>query len=1037
MTSERFQTPLADLCKYYLGCLSRDAVRDFGVLTSNQRQYVELLQLPLLPDTTSDVWDDPPVKDFLQRFIQERRRLDLYLGYPVRLMQSRSSGRRQNIRVEPLLVFELQFQQEDVYPSLVDLWPDLNLRALRDLSDHESVALAEETRQFQEDLGFSELINEPDLLAELLRGMPTVREAWPWREDIEPDLLPIHPELAAVNDEGIFNRAILLTSESSPYTRGLVEELRALQRMPESSVRETALAGWLDETESSASHIKDDRSLLEVFPLNMEQRSVVYRAMRQPLTVVTGPPGTGKSQVVASIVANCAWRGEKVLVASKSHKAVDVVEERVNTLDSRPLLLRLGPNRYENALAAYMNSLLSALNDPQDAIDYQESISEYQQKLQERKQALSQLDDVVRARNQLDELEQCVQQAREQLGSDVFARIRAVDVDRARIQLRDTSPIVVRATRGHQDFLTRVLWPLLRSRRLEHAEQAVDAINWICEELDSPSPPRQIQDGSDLKEILDQLENRLSLAATVSRYFDAVNDVASRQMTSDITRDLMSITSAVEGITQRLWRSWLRLQSSRLSGQERKLLADYKALLEMKISADAAGEWLGGSAIQRLVRMFPSVASLFPAWAITNLSARGRLPLDPGFFDVLVIDEASQCDIASALPLLFRSKRAVIIGDPQQLRHITQLSPGADLKLLQENNLADGWSYSRNSLYDRAVSLVGNQTLRDHHRSASDIIGFSNAHFYDGRLRVATKHETLRFPDPDSSAIKWVNVLGTVKRPPGGSAFNQEEATVVVNELERLLVDGQYQGSVGVISPFRLQVNKIRDLVHRNERIMQTISSSSLLIETVYKFQGDERDVVLFSPVISGGTPSTTLRFLANSPNTFNVAVTRARATLIVVGDQQACSNSGVDHIEAFAEYVVTGQKWPSGQSSHEVAELAREYPPVSNPDEVSDWERWFYQVLFDYGLRPIPQYSVDQYRVDFAIFREGRMLAIEIDGEYYHRAWTGELVRQDQIRNARLLELGWDVMRFWVYQIRDDTQQCVDRILDWYRSDR
>jgi superfamily I DNA and/or RNA helicase len=72
------------------------------------------------------------------------------------------------------------------------------------------------------------------------------------------------------------------------------------------------------------------------------------------------------------------------------------------------------------------------------------------------------------------------------------------------------------------------------------------------------------------------------------------------------------------------------------------------------------------------------VANVMPGWAVTSLSAKGRVPFESGLFDLVVIDEASQCDIASVLPLLFRAKRAVIIGDPQQLRHISRLTAAND-----------------------------------------------------------------------------------------------------------------------------------------------------------------------------------------------------------------------------------------------------------------------------------------------------------------------------------------------------------------------
>jgi very-short-patch-repair endonuclease len=54
------------------------------------------------------------------------------------------------------------------------------------------------------------------------------------------------------------------------------------------------------------------------------------------------------------------------------------------------------------------------------------------------------------------------------------------------------------------------------------------------------------------------------------------------------------------------------------------------------------------------------------------------------------------------------------------------------------------------------------------------------------------------------------------------------------------------------------------------------------------------------------------------------------------------------------------------------------------------------------------------------------------VDGENYHRHWDGELCRRDQIRSRRLSDAGWDIMRFWVYEIRDDLEGCVERVKVW-----
>ena len=67
---------------------------------------------------------------------------------------------------------------------------------------------------------------------------------------------------------------------------------------------------------------------------------------------------------------------------------------------------------------------------------------------------------------------------------------------------------------------------------------------------------------------------------------------------------------------------------------------------------------------KRLLDYPPFLLEQFPAWAVTNLSVGRLIPLAPGIFDLSVFDEASQCDIASAIPILFRSKRAAVVGDP-------------------------------------------------------------------------------------------------------------------------------------------------------------------------------------------------------------------------------------------------------------------------------------------------------------------------------------------------------------------------------------
>ena len=101
----------------------------------------------------------------------------------------------------------------------------------------------------------------------------------------------------------------------------------------------------------------------------------------------------------------------------------------------------------------------------------------------------------------------------------------------------------------------------------------------------------------------------------------------------------------------------------------------------------------------------------------------------------------------------------------------------------------------------------------------------------------------------------------------------------------------------------------------------------------------------------------------------------------------------------------------------------------------MSDWEVLLYEALYQAGITTIPQYSIEQNLLDLAVIDGDRRLDIEVDGERYHRNWTGELCRRDQIRNQRLYELGWDVVRFWVYEVWDEIDFCVDKVNQWFEK--
>lgn len=283
------------------------------------------------------------------------------------------------------------------------------------------------------------------------------------------------------------------------------------------------------------------------------------------------------------------------------------------------------------------------------------------------------------------------------------------------------------------------------------------------------------------------------------------------------------------------------------------------------------------------------------------------------------------------------------------------------------------------------------------------------------------------------AGVRWVNVTGRTVRPAIGGAFNQEEAKAVVDELRRLVKERGYQGSIGVVSPFRAQANLIREMAFADQALAEQLARQDFLSDTVHKFQGDERDLMVFSPVVSKGITPGAIGFLRNNGNLFNVAITRARAMLLVVGDLAEASNCEVDYLKQFAHYTQGLREKEAGAFAIASQDLGPEYPKVANPEQVSDWERFLYRELYRARIRTMPQYQIEKYALDLAlVVDDNKRLDIEVDGERYHRAWNGELCRRDQMRNQRLYELGWDVMRFWVYEVRDDLAGCIKKVLAW-----
>jgi very-short-patch-repair endonuclease len=1042
------QNLFARLCSYYLRCIAFDLESDVSLFATSRFDDLDYLELtgPTLRLESAAVESHPR----LGRGARARSTTNsLFLGYPTRLRRVRSRRTRwQGLLVEPVLLFALGRDDSGAL-EISDGPPIINPAVVRTLDAPQGGRVIDAVLELQRDLGLLATEVLPSDPRELVRMLRTQRSGWDWVEDIDPDHLSSGTPLSGLEGEGIYNRAVVVRLELPPYTRGLDAELTRLIATAHLQPAGTALSAWVSgDSRTSASAPKDalEQPLLEPLPLNTEQRLAVRRGLTQPLTIVTGPPGTGKSQVVTSLLVNAAFQGKRVLFASKNNKAVDVVETRVNALAPRPVLLRLGSNQYRTRLADLLTSFLAAAgSSEEDALTLRMAEERHATLTRELTRIERDQERFLEARNTLDRSDRLVDSVRHEYGEDRLRQLANVDLNGPSIALTKAHQGWIRSDRSGLAFATRLIWPLIRRRRLRDftisLEACAEAFRALGLDTSNVAAGPHLDLGA-AKAFLEDAARRLEMARVTRTYFQAIAELGSVPSIETLASDHLDLTHRMAANSEGLWRSWVSVQPSTLSQRDRLDLQEFLSALRLTLQADEDDAAVDASIRRRVRELYPKVTRTLPCWAITSLSAHGRLPLEPAFFDLVVIDEASQCDIASALPLLHRAMSAVIIGDPQQLRHISSVPRSRDAQLLEQHGLVeDGlrWSYSTNSLYDLATSMAEPETLiqlRDHHRSHADIIEFSNDHFYDGQLRVATRYERLVLPPRDQAIVKWINLQGTVQRPPAGGAVNEEEAVAVVRTLRELLFVLDYRGELGVVSPFRAQANRIQELASADEELFARLANRNFLVNTVHAFQGDERDLMLFSPVVSLGTPQGALGFLRSNRNLFNVAITRARGALWVVGDLRAALDTDVDYLSAFARYV---QQVGAERSDREPVpahpDLGDEYPPVRNPESVSDWERHFYRALRSIGARPIPQYQVENYALDFALFVGRRKLNIEVDGARYHMDWTGELCRRDMIRNQRLIEQGWEVKRFWVSQIRDDLDGCLQWVARWMRN--
>ena len=422
-----------------------------------------------------------------------------------------------------------------------------------------------------------------------------------------------------------------------------------------------------------------------------------------------------------------------------------------------------------------------------------------------------------------------------------------------------------------------------------------------------------------------------------------------------------------------------------------------------------------------------------PAWVMPLHRLWDMVDAEPGLFDTVIVDEASQAS-GDALALLLLAKRIIVVGDDKQNSPEAVGVPEDSIARLAREHLKQFRFRDEfrpdTSLFDHAErSFEHPITLREHFRCVPEIIRFSNDLCYrDAPLIPLRQAPPNRLPAMESRFVAEGACEGK-----GARILNRAEAAAVVEEIEKVIDDEDYKGkSFGVIA---LQGSAQAHLIEHElaKRLdPETIEAHRLRCGGPAAFQGDERDIV-FLPLVAA--PNVRHRALTTLPDQrrFNVAMSRARDQVRLFHSVRQ-HDLGPDDLRrkliAFFENPLHGA---FAQQSEDLDRLEREARSRRLKGNQPDpYESWFeVDVALELLRRRFavhPQAEVAGYRIDLVVEGTDARLAVECDGDAWHGA---DRYEQDMARQRRLERAGWTFVRIRESVWYADRKAAVKSVVD------
>ncbi|MFC3451373.1 caspase, EACC1-associated type [Amycolatopsis speibonae] len=779
-------------------------------------------------DTSGSIPLDADAADFIER--SEDENTQLWYGYPaVVLLKDRSGNSYRTPRFAPLFIRRVEIVPDEAgdrlkpygevvpHPQLVrELLPSAQAETL--LSTYRSSwqagmhsQMVAEIRHFlREDFGL-------DAVQELRPGAlaPTIDARTP--------------------NSGARNTAVLfLVTPGNNANAQLLKDLEHIAG-PNGRADDTALSAL-----AGANRPADTREWQPVAPLalNDAQRAVLESAMSRPLTVATGPPGTGKSQLVANVVATAVSNGQSVLITSTNNRAVDEVWERCERLVPGALVRtgskgdpKKGRKNYREQEQRSIRSLMAA---PPSTLNEQTSRAVLWQ-------ATKALDQVFKAVNEKAEQERDLLR----IAGDRQASASALGHEANQLRnLFAGANLLELAARADRISRAKLFGSLRRKRFCRAISWQGDRSATTCASLGALAQQEVAWDNA--RTAIANIHDDHTLEVSLGACADDVRALSKQLLETTVRTAVHSGRNNVEAL--------------------------------VRATSGSGTDW------SEIRRSLPYLR----AWAVTNHSIR-RFPTTPGLFDLVIVDEASQCSIPQVIPALYRAKRALIIGDAMQLSPVITVTPARESSIRRAHGLDAAWlearrmNYRRHSAFNALSAAASGELLLDeHYRCHPDIAAVVNERYYFGQLTILTDTRQLR--RRQGNAITWSHVKGSAVRDAHGSWRNPTEAEQVTREVSALLQQLPPDSDIGVVTPFAAQAALLSKRWGHESRVR---------VGTVHTFQGGERDAIVLSLVADANMPARTRTWLGRQRNLWNVAITRARSTLVLVGDRDVWQGIG------------------------------------------------------------------------------------------------------------------------------------------------